>query len=69
MNEMKFTWTMIKKDLFGLWEVTVLLFSSGKEYTFTLKSEQEVDEFKKLLRFNPGKAFNFLKERNVKVEN
>lgn len=64
---MTLTWTMIKKDWSGMSEVTVLI-DQKKEYTFVLKTDFEVEEFKKLNRFNSGKALNYLKDRNVKVE-
>ena len=48
------------KDLFGIWEVTVLL--DGKEYTYPTTSEYAVKKVEKLIRNRkPGKALHVLK--------
>ena len=48
-------------------DVTVRV-NDKKDYTFTLSSQFDVDEFEKLLKFNPGKALNWLKKNKIKGE-
>ena len=55
------------KDWTGLIDVTVRV-NGKKDYTFTLSSQFDVDEFEKLLKFNPGKALNWLKKNKIKGE-
>lgn len=53
------------KDCFGITDVTVLV-NNKKEYTFSLKSEYDVEVFNEKLRFHPGKALNYLKKCSIK---
>ena len=55
------------KDWTGLIDVTVRV-NGKKDYTFTLSNQFDVDEFEKLLKFNPGKALNWLKKNKIKGE-
>ena len=59
--------TQIKKDWTGMIDVTVLV-NNKKEYTFTLTSEQDLEEFERLRVHNPGRAFNFLKNNSKNYE-
>lgn len=59
--------TQIKKDWTGMIDVTVLV-NGRKEYTFTLTSEQDLEEFERLRVHNPGRAFNFLKNNSKNYE-
>jgi hypothetical protein len=55
------------KDWTGLIDVTVRV-NGKKDYTFTLSSQFDLDEFNKLLVHNPGKALNWLKKVEIKSE-
>jgi hypothetical protein len=55
------------KDWTGLIDVTVRV-NGKKDYTFTVSSQYDVDEFEKLLKHNPGKALNWLKKVKIKRE-
>lgn len=57
----------IVKDWTGLIDVTVRV-NGKKDYTFTLSSQFDLDEFNKLLVHNPGKALNWLKKAKIKSE-
>ena len=61
---MKIFIVSIVKDWTGLIDVTVRV-NGKKDYTFTLSSQFDLEEFEKMLKFNPGKALNYLKDRNV----
>jgi hypothetical protein len=61
---MKLFIVSIVKDWTGLIDVTVRI-NGKKDYTFTLSSQFDLEEFERVLRFNPGKALNILKDRNV----
>jgi hypothetical protein len=61
---MKLIIVSIVKDWTGLIDITVRV-NGKKDYTFTLSSQFDLDEFEKALRFNPGKALNILKDRNL----
>ena len=63
---MKLFVSSIKKDWTGLIDVTVVI-NSKKEYTFTLSSQFDLEEFERLVLHNPGKALNWLKK--VKIKN
>lgn len=65
---MKLFIVSIVKDWTGLIDVTVRV-NGKKDYTFTLSSQFDLEEFEKMLKFNPGKALNYLKDRNVNKEN
>ncbi len=54
----------VVKDWTGLIDATVRV-NGKKDYTFTLSSQFDLEEFEKMLKFNPGKALNYLKDRNV----
>ena len=57
----------IMKDWTGLIDVTVRV-NGKKDYTFTVSSQFDVDEFERLLKHNPGKALNWLKKVKIKKE-
>jgi hypothetical protein len=59
--------TQIKKDWTGMIDITVLV-NGRKEYTFTLTSEQDLEEFERLRVHSPGRAFNFLKNNSKNYE-
>ena len=61
---MKLFIVSIVKDWTGLIDVTVRI-NGKKDYTFTLSSQFDLEEFERVLRFNPGKALNILKDRNT----
>ena len=65
---MKLFVVSIVKDWTGLIDVTVRV-NGKKDYTFTVKSQFDVDEFEKLLIHNPGKALNWLKKVKINKEN
>jgi len=56
----------VVKDWTGLIDVTVRV--NGKDYTFTLSSQFDFEEFERLLKHNPGKALNWLKRTKIKNE-
>jgi hypothetical protein len=53
------------KDWTGLIDVTVRV-NGKKDYTFTLSSQFDLDEFERIVEHNPGKALNWLKQVKVK---
>ena len=61
---MKLFVSSIVKNFTGLIDVTVVV-NGKKEYTFTLSSQYDLDEFERLLKHNPGKALNWLKEVKI----
>lgn len=63
---MKLFVSSIVKDFTGLIDVTVVV-NGKKEYTFTLSSQYDLDEFERLLKHNPGKALNWLKEVKINM--
>ncbi len=64
---MKIFIVSIVKDWTGLIDVTVRV-NGKKDYTFTVKSQFDVDEFERLLAHNPGKALNWLKKTKIKED-
>lgn len=64
---MRLTVLSIIKDWTGLIDVTVLV-NRLREYTFTLTSEQDLEEFERLRIHNPGRALNFLKNNSKNYE-
>ena len=58
----------IVKDWTGLIDVTVRV-NGKKDYTFTVKSQFDLDEFERLLVHSPGKALNWLKKVKINEEN
>ena len=64
---MKIFVVSIVRDWTGLIDVTVRV-NGKKDYTFTLSSQFDLDEFNKLLVHNPGKALNWLKKVKIKSE-
>lgn len=61
---MKLTVISVAKDWTGLIDVTVRV-NGKKDYTFTLSSQYDLDEFERLSKHNPGKALNWLKEVKI----
>lgn len=64
---MKLFVSSVVKDFTGLIDVTVVV-NGKKEYTFTLSSQYDLDEFERLLKHNPGKALNWLKKVKINKE-
>lgn len=64
---MKLIIVSIAKDWTGLIDLTVRV-NEKKDYTFTLSSQYDLDEFERLLKHNPGKALNWLKKVKIKEE-
>ena len=58
--------TAKRKDFFSVWEMDVLI--NGKEYTYSIPSEFAVEEFERIALHTPGKAINWLKKFNLKME-
>ena len=56
---------MTKKDWTGLIDITVRI-DGGKEYTFTLPSQYDLEYFEKMRKRTPGAALNYLKRVEVK---
>jgi hypothetical protein len=52
------------KDMFGVFDVTVTV-NDKKEYTFSMKSEYDVNQFLGELKRHPGKALNYLKKNCI----
>jgi hypothetical protein len=61
---MKLIIVSIVKDWTGLIDVTVRV-NGKKDYTFTLSSQFDLEEFERISKYNPGKALNYLKDRNI----
>jgi len=64
---MKIFIVSVMKDWTGLIDVTVRV-NGKKDYTFTLSSQFDFEEFERLLKHNPGKALNWLKKTEIKSE-
>lgn len=64
---MRLTVLSVVKDWTGLIDVTVWV-NRKNEYTFTLKTEQDLEEFERLRIHNPGRALNFLKNNSKNYE-
>ena len=57
----------VVKDWTGSIDVTVRV-NGKKDYTFTLSSQFDFEEFERLLKHNPGRALNWLKKAKIKNE-
>lgn len=66
-NTVKLTLVSIVKDIYGVYDVSVII-NDNKEYTYSLKSEYDVNEFRRLCEHTPGKALNWLKNNCIKEE-
>jgi len=60
---MKLIITSIKHDFTGLIDVDLLV--DGKEYSFVLGSENDLEGFVRLAKYKPGKALCFVKKVNL----
>lgn len=63
---MKLTVLSVTKDWTGLIDLTVRI-EDKDDYTFTLSSQHDVDEFERMKKHHPGLALNYVKR--VKVKN
>jgi len=69
MSESKLFFTLISKtkDLFGVWEVCILI--GYVEYTYTITSSYAVEQFDKYLRKRRyGSALNVLKKYKTSIQ-
>lgn len=64
---MKLFVSSVKRDWTGLIDISIVI-NNKKEYTFTLSSQFDLEEFERLALHNPGKALNWLKQVNIKNE-
>jgi len=64
---MKLFVSSVERDWTGLIDVSIVI-NNKKEYTFTLSSQFDLEEFERLTLHNPGKALNWLKQVKIKNE-
>lgn len=64
-QHVKLTVTSIVKYYTGVIEISMFI-NDSKEYTFSVRSQHDVDTFTRLSKYNPGKALNWLKKNCIK---